>query len=252
MGPAGSFSEARTAELQSALIEAAVSAPSHHAFRAESMKQLARHIGFDTAAVVAISLSRPTTLNKQPAMSEAFAAKARRYVEDLEPLRLAALSSRGVVIDTKVLSAGTRDRLSMYRDIVRPQRLHSVMFCYLAVRGSPIAVLSLGRGASARSFTDREADGMRALVPILALGEAVHSDRNPTAFADDVDVDDLTARERTIIEGAARGLRNREIALVCGTSPNTVRNQLAAIYRKLGIGSRAELVRIALERRLVT
>jgi DNA-binding CsgD family transcriptional regulator len=38
------------------------------------------------------------------------------------------------------------------------------------------------------------------------------------------------------------GLTNREIALACGTSPNTVRNQLAALFRKAEVSTRTELV----------
>jgi DNA-binding CsgD family transcriptional regulator len=39
----------------------------------------------------------------------------------------------------------------------------------------------------------------------------------------------------------ALGFTNREIALACGTSPHTVRNQLAAIFRKAEVTTRAEL-----------
>jgi DNA-binding CsgD family transcriptional regulator len=38
------------------------------------------------------------------------------------------------------------------------------------------------------------------------------------------------------------GASNKEIARARGVSPRTVGNQLESIYRKLGVGSRAELV----------
>jgi DNA-binding NarL/FixJ family response regulator len=59
----------------------------------------------------------------------------------------------------------------------------------------------------------------------------------------------LTAREREVVEYATRGFTNREIATGCGTSPNTVRNQLARVYGKLGVANRAELTRVALSAR---
>ncbi|MBI5489161.1 MAG: helix-turn-helix transcriptional regulator [Deltaproteobacteria bacterium] len=52
----------------------------------------------------------------------------------------------------------------------------------------------------------------------------------------------LTAMERVVAGAVVAGRSNREIAEARGTSVHTVANQLAAVYRKLGIGSRAELV----------
>ena len=52
---------------------------------------------------------------------------------------------------------------------------------------------------------------------------------------------ELTPREAEIAHYVARGLRNSEIALLCGCSPFTVRNQLVSIFRKLDVSTRAEL-----------
>jgi DNA-binding CsgD family transcriptional regulator len=51
----------------------------------------------------------------------------------------------------------------------------------------------------------------------------------------------LTATERRVAELAASGLTNREVASKAFMSPKTVQANLARIYRKLGISSRAEL-----------
>ena len=53
--------------------------------------------------------------------------------------------------------------------------------------------------------------------------------------------DELTASERTIAELAARGLTNRQVAEAAFVSPKTVEANLARVYRKLDIRSRAEL-----------
>ena len=54
-------------------------------------------------------------------------------------------------------------------------------------------------------------------------------------------------------ELAAEGLTNRDVASKAFMSPKTVQANLTRIYRKLGIGSRAELgARMAEERRRVT
>ncbi len=53
----------------------------------------------------------------------------------------------------------------------------------------------------------------------------------------------LTSAERAIAQLVAQGCKNDEIARLRGTSPRTVANQLAALYQKLGVGSRMEMVR---------
>jgi len=53
--------------------------------------------------------------------------------------------------------------------------------------------------------------------------------------------DELSATERRIAELAASGLTNRQVAEAAFVSPKTVEANLARVYRKLGIRSRAEL-----------
>lgn len=52
---------------------------------------------------------------------------------------------------------------------------------------------------------------------------------------------ELTVSERRIAELAASGMTNREVAQAAFVSPKTVEANLARVYRKLGIRSRAEL-----------
>jgi DNA-binding NarL/FixJ family response regulator len=59
---------------------------------------------------------------------------------------------------------------------------------------------------------------------------------------------DLTPTETTIASLAATGLTNRAIAERIYVSPKTVESNLARVYRKLGIRSRAELGRAMAER----
>jgi DNA-binding CsgD family transcriptional regulator len=53
--------------------------------------------------------------------------------------------------------------------------------------------------------------------------------------------DDLTPAERHVTLAVLAGLSNADIARMRGSSPRTVANQLGAIFRKLGVRSRAEL-----------
>lgn len=60
-------------------------------------------------------------------------------------------------------------------------------------------------------------------------------------LAPSADLSVLTAAERDVAEQAITGASNRAIARARGTSERTVANQLASIFDKLGVGSRAEL-----------
>ena len=52
----------------------------------------------------------------------------------------------------------------------------------------------------------------------------------------------LTPREQEITRGVSRGLSNQEIAAELFLSPHTVRDHLKAIFAKIGVASRGELV----------
>jgi DNA-binding CsgD family transcriptional regulator len=61
-------------------------------------------------------------------------------------------------------------------------------------------------------------------------------------LAEPIPLQGLTSGERDIVEGVRRRLTTREIAARRKTSVKTVTNQLAHLYRKLGVGSRRELM----------
>lgn len=54
--------------------------------------------------------------------------------------------------------------------------------------------------------------------------------------------DTLTAAERAVVELLLEGRSNANIASARGTSVRTVANQVASIFRKVGVTSRAELM----------
>lgn len=55
----------------------------------------------------------------------------------------------------------------------------------------------------------------------------------------------LTAAELEVATLLLSGASNEEIARCRGRSVRTIANQIASIYAKLGVGSRAELARLA-------
>lgn len=61
----------------------------------------------------------------------------------------------------------------------------------------------------------------------------------------------LSEREREVLEGVARGERNKEIAGRLGISERTVKAHLASAFNKLGVDSRAGAVSAAMQRGLI-
>lgn len=61
----------------------------------------------------------------------------------------------------------------------------------------------------------------------------------------------LTARERQVLQLAAEGLSHSEIATRLSISPHTATTHRANLMRKLGLHSQTELVRFAIQRRLL-
>jgi DNA-binding NarL/FixJ family response regulator len=69
--------------------------------------------------------------------------------------------------------------------------------------------------------------------------------------ARDATGDALTAREIDVLQLAARGSSNSEIAKELFVSSTTVKAHLTHIYRKLGVGDRTAAVTTALERQII-
>ena len=87
-----------------------------------------------------------------------------------------------------------------------------------------------------------------ALQAFDAMGTPLWANRARAelARAEVVPTDDLalTPSERRVAELAASGMTNRDVAAALFISPKTVEANLARIYRKLGIRTRAELGRL--------
>ncbi len=81
-----------------------------------------------------------------------------------------------------------------------------------------------------------------------ALARLIPSERGPLLLvpvlappAPPPSLSALSAAEQKVVELAGQGWSNRAIARLTHKRSRTVANQLQAAYRKLGIGSRAEL-----------
>jgi DNA-binding NarL/FixJ family response regulator len=144
----------------------------------------------------------------------------------------------------------------------------SVRFLALSVSDAAEDVMAVIR-AGARGYVTKTISGpeLAQAVRRVADGDAVFSPRlagfaldafaadtrsQEQAPAPDAELDQLTAREREVLQHIARGYMYKEIAQRLGISVKTVEAHVSAVLRKLQLSSRHELSRWAVQRRLVS
>ncbi len=196
-------------------------------------------LGFDSALVLDDTcVPGPLTSVASLNLSQGGFARARvhaeRYLAQYPLLRARASRQRDVI------RIAPQDQwLSFYQEQAVPQGQRYMLVIAHHARGRPLSVVHLTRnGSLATPFGDREVEFAAALGPIMSLGDLVW--RQERAAEAGV-LQQLANREREVCQLVRRGLTNREIASLLGSSPNTVRNQLSSAFRKLGVSTRAEL-----------
>jgi len=97
---------------------------------------------------------------------------------------------------------------------------------------------------------ERTAEGDAVFSPRLA-GFVLDAFRAGERVGGDADLDELTPREREVLQLIARGYRYKEIAARLHLSVKTVETHVSAVLRKLQLSNRHELTRWAAERRLI-
>lgn len=149
------------------------------------------------------------------------------------------------------------------------ERRQTVRFLALSVSDDARDVIAVIR-AGARGYVTKTISGpeLAEAVSRVADGDAVFSPRLAGFVLDaftgaqqvptdsypsgDPELNQLTAREREVLQHIARGYMYKEIAQRLGISVKTVEAHVSAVLRKLQLSSRHELSRWALQRRLVS
>jgi DNA-binding CsgD family transcriptional regulator len=204
------------------------------------LSRLRRDVGFDVAFFLRAGGVGPGQRGLAPGLAARMRERLDAYGADLAPVFARARRERGVAVDRDTLGPAF-ERTCVYREFVAPHGGHSTALVTLSIAARHIATLALGR-CDRTAFSSRDVDALAQLVPALSLCELAV--RNAGRAIDH----GLTRREADVLDCLERGLTNREIARACGTSPHTVRNQLRAIFAKLGASTRTEAVAISLGR----
>jgi DNA-binding NarL/FixJ family response regulator len=140
-----------------------------------------------------------------------------------------------------------------------------VRFLALSVSDAAEDVIAVIR-AGARGYVTKTISGadLADAVRRVHEGDAVFSPRlagfvldsfagaAPAPAADPAsDLDQLTPREREVLQHIARGYMYKEIAMRLGISAKTVEAHVSAVLRKLQLSSRHELSRWAVQRKML-
>ena len=176
--------------------------------------------------------------------------EAVRAIEELEP--------DVVLLDVHMPGGGGVEVIRQAGE-ARP----AVRFLALSVSDAPEDVIAVIR-AGARGYVTKTIAPTDLVDAIgrVAEGDAVFSPRLAgfvlDAFAGEIapaqvdpELDQLTPREREVLQHIARGYMYKEIAAQLGISAKTVEAHVSAVLRKLQLSSRHELSRWAAQRRLV-
>jgi DNA-binding CsgD family transcriptional regulator len=179
------------------------------------------------------------------------AQRASVWVGELAANEVASACGNSLIPDDEIFTITRKDQLALYRELLRPCGVR-VYVSSIWKHGNGIFGLGVARGRHRRAFRHRELMQLESLLPSIRVAEAYVSGNSasstPSAsagFERWAAGIELTEKERRVAELVIRGLRNKEIALLTNTSVFTVRNQLASIFGKADVTSRAELVFIA-------
>ena len=144
---------------------------------------------------------------------------------------------------------------------VAPER-PGVKFLALSVSDAAEDVIAVIR-AGARGYVTKTiaADELTAAIGRVAQGDAVFSPRLAGFVLDafragdrltsSAELDELTPREREVLQLIARGYMYKEIAARLHISVKTVESHVSSVLRKLQLSTRHELTRWATQHRLI-
>ena len=109
---------------------------------------------------------------------------------------------------------------------------------------------AIAAGASGAIMKDASMEEQLTAIRTVASGGKVLSPEIEKAVQEEP-LPEFTKRQLVILESAARGLTNKDIATMLDISVDAVKQHLAAICSKLGAANRSEATWIALRRHLL-
>jgi DNA-binding CsgD family transcriptional regulator len=218
---------------------------------AESCAQLSR------ATELGMGFGNPTLLRCEADLVEVLVrlGRHREATQVLQQLEGRSVGLRSqwlmaAVARSRAMLADGEQSLQLFGQALEGRSGHELvlerartLMCY-AERLNAFGRLRDGRDALMRAkvmFDEAGADAWTQHIDALLLDERtepIRHEGNPAMLT-------LADHERALAKMVARGMRNKEIAATLYVSVRTVEVRLTAIYRKLGVESRAQLTALA-------
>jgi DNA-binding CsgD family transcriptional regulator len=224
-------------------VSASVSASMMYARIVSALDDL---VDFDVGTIQSAAPAEPWSTAVEKGDTSVVRRNNWRFMGEATPEETQRLGS-GFALDTDVFHARRRDRMSIYREFMLPSRLAAGMIRYLAMDGR-VWFIGLARGGA--SFSGRTRAQLDALFPHLraalrAVAWRANDEHADATVAGMGPAWSLTPAQQRVMAYVVRGLTNEETAGLLGISANTVRNTLAAVFKKAGVSRRSELAFLA-------
>jgi DNA-binding CsgD family transcriptional regulator len=225
------------------LVDETASAPSIADARAAAAAWTEKHLGTSATFIARLEegIDIAYSRNTDQSIVERLFANGERYLADIEHITGRIFAENGSVAWV-LEDAAAKSRLT--EEILLATGATVGVMTVARIRKRPMLRAFFGHE---RVFEEERAIIMASL-RILAMAELAHEPPSVDVpfLAPTKRKEELTTREREVLEYLALGYTNAEIALACGNAKNTVKHQVASIFEKLGASTRAEAVRLAI------
>jgi len=214
--------------------------------RTRSRDEMSRYV-VETAPAMFGARAAAVSMYYPELQSPAFVGGSREDLDEYDrrwraddPVADAMRAAQTVVHDGELFDLAAWRRQPMF-DLAARMDLH--VYCLVPILGPKGVEGNVTLLRRRDRFTATEVRNLAAVAANLSVAHArLSAHGNGALQVDHARLARLTAQERRVATLVARGLQNKEVAQHLGTSPLTVRNQLASIFAKTGIASRGQLV----------
>lgn len=205
---------------------------------------LERMVGCDLGSIITAAPGEEWSFVGQIGDNGPFARNYWSYASAFTVEEVQRLAGRFSLLND-VFQGRRRDSLGIFSDYLHPRGLRNAIVQHWSIDGRATGI---GLTRSGSSFTDRERQRLDAIFPHLKCALRARAwliggaDAYPGVGKGGPWA--LTAAQERTMSFVVRGLTNKEVAELLRISPNTVRNTLAEVFRKVGVTSRSELAYI--------
>ena len=174
-------------------------------------------------------------------------AQARELVPDAILMDIKMPVFSGIEATQQILKENPHIGIVLVTMFDDPESVFSAMRA-----GARGYVLKEAEPQELRNAIDAACRGEFILCPIIAKKVLEQFGRNPRARLAEAPYDELSRRELQVLQLAADGLSNKEIAAKLVISEKTVKNHTANIFSKLQVNDRTQAILHGLRKGLIT